>query len=239
MDVPFTGPNGYYSNGTNNGTTTGNFEYPHHTYATGNYDHTINWWASCHGVYLSIVFPPVPTITEVQPGLQHQLTCFLFRSGRISVCMDGNQRYSDHREPCKRLMWCGQVSQGNYTCDHWSKHRLYQYKYNYVTQATAAPVVNAGPDLNICPGGSVPINATVSNGSITWSPTNGLSCINCPNPLPIQARQLHILLQHPMDAELLRMLLQWMSLLAVSRSRNIKCLTQTYAGHPIQYTITV
>ncbi len=39
-----------------------------------------------------------------------------------------------------------------------------------------------GPDRTICPGGEVTLNST--NGfSPSWSPSNGLSCINCSNPI--------------------------------------------------------
>lgn len=43
------------------------------------------------------------------------------------------------------------------------------------------PNVNAGPDTGVCDGGRVQLQATGAN-SYVWSPANGLSCINCPNP---------------------------------------------------------
>lgn len=42
---------------------------------------------------------------------------------------------------------------------------------------------DAGPDLNICNGGSAQINATTMGGvTYSWSPSAGLSCTNCLNP---------------------------------------------------------
>lgn len=47
--------------------------------------------------------------------------------------------------------------------------------------------VNAGADLSVCAGNSVTINASTSGGAsplnYSWSPTTGLSCNNCLNPV--------------------------------------------------------
>ena len=47
------------------------------------------------------------------------------------------------------------------------------------------PIVNAGPDMTIAVGASTPLNANPSADvvNITWSPAEGLSCTNCPNPI--------------------------------------------------------
>ncbi len=42
--------------------------------------------------------------------------------------------------------------------------------------------VSAGADVTICTGGSTQLQATGAN-SYTWSPSTGLSCTNCPNPV--------------------------------------------------------
>ncbi len=46
-----------------------------------------------------------------------------------------------------------------------------------------APVADAGPDLGICPGTSVILNANEGDGlSYAWSPADGLSCNDCRTP---------------------------------------------------------
>lgn len=47
---------------------------------------------------------------------------------------------------------------------------------------TAAPVANAGPDLNLCTGSSVTINAT-GGGTYSWTPAQGLSSTTSANPI--------------------------------------------------------
>ena len=49
-------------------------------------------------------------------------------------------------------------------------------------QAYAIPNVNAGADLLVCSGTGRPLQATGA-ASYTWSPSTGLSCINCANPV--------------------------------------------------------
>jgi gliding motility-associated-like protein len=46
------------------------------------------------------------------------------------------------------------------------------------------PTVNAGADVNAIGGSTVQLNATASNSvtNYTWTPSNRLSCTNCPNP---------------------------------------------------------
>lgn len=44
------------------------------------------------------------------------------------------------------------------------------------------PLVNAGPDVFLCSGSSIPLNATGAN-SYQWNPGTGLSCTNCPDPV--------------------------------------------------------
>jgi gliding motility-associated-like protein len=46
------------------------------------------------------------------------------------------------------------------------------------------PTVNAGPDVNALGGSTVQLNTTASPSvtTYTWTPTNHLSCISCPNP---------------------------------------------------------
>jgi len=47
------------------------------------------------------------------------------------------------------------------------------------------PLVNAGPDITIPGGNSVPLNANPSTDvvDIKWTPADGLSCTTCPNPV--------------------------------------------------------
>lgn len=47
---------------------------------------------------------------------------------------------------------------------------------------SVAPLVSAGPDLRICRGQTVQLRATEAT-TFSWSPTDGLSCANCPNPV--------------------------------------------------------
>ncbi|MBK6930361.1 MAG: PKD domain-containing protein [Saprospirales bacterium] len=51
-----------------------------------------------------------------------------------------------------------------------------------VTGTTAPPVANAGPDYKICPPAAVTLNGS-GTGALSWSPSTGLSCTTCPNPV--------------------------------------------------------
>jgi gliding motility-associated-like protein len=52
----------------------------------------------------------------------------------------------------------------------------------YTVNVTPLPVINAYNDTTIILGQSAPIFAQ-ANGPFTWTPTNGLSCTNCANPI--------------------------------------------------------
>jgi gliding motility-associated-like protein len=47
--------------------------------------------------------------------------------------------------------------------------------------------IDAGPDQKICVGDSVRLQATNPAGNWQWSPANGLSCIDCPDPVATPA----------------------------------------------------
>ena len=49
-------------------------------------------------------------------------------------------------------------------------------------EAYPKPIINAGADILICQGTGQTLTATGAP-SFTWSPSAGLSCINCPNPI--------------------------------------------------------
>ncbi len=49
-------------------------------------------------------------------------------------------------------------------------------------RVSVAPLVRAGPDLRICRGQSVQLQVTGAS-SFQWSPTDGLSCADCDNPV--------------------------------------------------------
>ncbi len=53
----------------------------------------------------------------------------------------------------------------------------------YTINVTPLPVINAYNDTTIILGQSASISAIGGNGSYTWSPTEGLSCSSCPNPI--------------------------------------------------------
>lgn len=48
--------------------------------------------------------------------------------------------------------------------------------------AYSIPVVSAGPDTLICQGRGITLNASGAS-TYTWSPSAGLSCSDCPNPI--------------------------------------------------------
>ncbi|MBS1629064.1 MAG: PKD domain-containing protein [Bacteroidetes bacterium] len=50
-----------------------------------------------------------------------------------------------------------------------------------VVTVNPLPVVSAGPNLTICPGGTATLNATGA-ASYSWSPATGLSCTSCASP---------------------------------------------------------
>ncbi|MCY7409885.1 MAG: choice-of-anchor L domain-containing protein [Chitinophagales bacterium] len=55
--------------------------------------------------------------------------------------------------------------------------------YDTVTIIVDNPLpVNAGPDVSICEGQSIQLNA-INGNSFTWTPSTGLSCDNCSYPL--------------------------------------------------------
>ena len=54
---------------------------------------------------------------------------------------------------------------------------------SYAFEIIVEPSTNAGPDAVYCPGG-VPAQLNATGGTaFTWSPSAGLSCTNCPNPV--------------------------------------------------------
>lgn len=48
---------------------------------------------------------------------------------------------------------------------------------------TTAVVVQTGSDTTICSGGAIQLIATGGDSTYWWSPPDGLSCLNCPNPI--------------------------------------------------------
>lgn len=46
-----------------------------------------------------------------------------------------------------------------------------------------ATAVTLGNDTAVCMGSSIQLNAKGGDGTYTWSPPNGLSCTDCPNPI--------------------------------------------------------
>ncbi|CAN5177672.1 hypothetical protein BH09BAC1_BH09BAC1_01170 [soil metagenome] len=59
------------------------------------------------------------------------------------------------------------------------------YTYTINVTPNPNPPVSAGPDKNICQGGNTNLSATTSATGVTyaWSPSAGLSCTNCQNPV--------------------------------------------------------
>lgn len=59
---------------------------------------------------------------------------------------------------------------------------VYTYKLNVISEVT---VSIDHPDTTLSPGSSVSVNVTSTGGASTysWSPTTGLSCTDCPNPI--------------------------------------------------------
>ena len=50
------------------------------------------------------------------------------------------------------------------------------------------PVADAGQDVLIEDGGYIQINASISSGDISWSPSDGLSCDDCSSPIASPAK---------------------------------------------------
>lgn len=50
------------------------------------------------------------------------------------------------------------------------------------TYLSLCPAVNAGQDRQICVGTQVQLSATGGTGTFSWTPTDNLSCTDCPNP---------------------------------------------------------
>lgn len=50
------------------------------------------------------------------------------------------------------------------------------------TYLSLCPAINAGQDRQICVGTQVQLSATGGTGNFSWSPTDNLSCTDCPNP---------------------------------------------------------
>jgi gliding motility-associated-like protein len=51
-----------------------------------------------------------------------------------------------------------------------------------IIEAYRVPVVNAGNDIMVCRGSGIPLLASGAD-NYTWTPSTGLSCNNCPNPV--------------------------------------------------------
>jgi len=173
---------------TNGGTTTGNFEYPCHTYSgPGSYVVTLSINGGplvTHTIIIAL--PPTPSIIGTNP-----------------VCITGSASVQSYYAPAGyQYSWTatngspisGNVQTFNVTWNSFPA-TLTLTVTDPATGCTATnsitvivdslpPTVNAGPDYTVCPSAtSVQITATVSNGSITWGPPSGLSCISCTNPI--------------------------------------------------------
>lgn len=51
-----------------------------------------------------------------------------------------------------------------------------------ITETAIAPIANAGADVSLCAPNTTVLNGT-GNGSMIWTPSTGLSCNTCPNPI--------------------------------------------------------
>lgn len=76
------------------------------------------------------------------------------------------------------------------------------YTYTVIVAPNPNPPVDAGPDQIICQGETAQLNATTAaSGSLQydWTPTSGLSCTNCPNPVanPIITTTYQVQLTYP------------------------------------------
>lgn len=171
--------------GTNGGSTTGNFEYPHHIYsAPGTYNIT-----------LSIDGRPVITHPVTIASAQVPLI-----TGPNPVCSTSNGPFSYFAPGGLQYSWSA-------TNTSPSTGNMQQFDVAFtafpavinlvvidpngcsnntsitITQATVPPIVNAGADVTICLPSATQLNGTTNNGSITWSPATGLSCTSCLNPI--------------------------------------------------------
>lgn len=236
-----TGPNGPIPNGTNNGTTTGNFEYPHHTYAgTGNYTVTLSVDGRpvvTHTVV--IVFPPVPIITGPNPVCTLNVpTSYFGPPGFQYLWTVTNGTPLTGNLQTINISWNSlpgtitlQITDPQTGCTNTNTIT--------VTQSAAPPTVNAGPDLSFCAGGSAQINATVSNGTIAWTPAAGLSCTTCSNPVatPTVTTTYTLTASNGCGSNSDQVTVTVNPCgYTITKTANH---TQTYAGQPIQYTITV
>jgi gliding motility-associated-like protein len=56
------------------------------------------------------------------------------------------------------------------------------FNYCGTLSSLPPPTLTVSPNLQICPGASVQLSAS-SNGNVEWSPSTGLSCTQCNNPV--------------------------------------------------------
>jgi hypothetical protein len=179
------GPNSSVPVGTNNGTTSGNFEFPCHTYAIpGNYNVTLSIDGrptTTHNIQISL--PPVPSITGPNPVCNNLLMpSSYFAPGGYNYAWTasngspttGSNQYFDVTWSAFPASLTLTISNPENGCANSSSVT--------VNQVNGVPSVSVPSEIDICAGDTIQINASVNNGSVSWSPQANLSCVTCINP---------------------------------------------------------
>lgn len=189
------GSNSAIPGGTHGGATTGNYEYPCHSYSTpGVYTVTLSIDAGAlisHTVTIGNNIP-TPTITGTNPVCTGSTLPESYTGGPIDPTytytwnpgvwgMLTSASYAYPSPPNCTVNW--NFFPATLTLTITDDHGCTNSSFITVTQTATLPTVNAGPDVLVCTGGMATINASASNGSISWSPSTDLSCTTCASPV--------------------------------------------------------
>ena len=179
------GSSGMVPGGTNGGATSGTYQNPVHTYSgPGIYTVTFTIDSGTPVSHsISIIIPPAPTITGPNP-----------------VCVGSTGPSTYYCPPGYDCAWTATNASptsgiGNSFPVSWTafpatlsltitdpETGCSNSSTITITETTKAPNANAGPDVAICLPNSTVLNGS-GNGTMVWTPSTGLSCTTCPNPV--------------------------------------------------------
>jgi gliding motility-associated-like protein len=111
---------------------------------------------------------------------------FYYQSGALHGLLDGNPNQAINGLDCIsniQALVSNCTTSVSATFTHGNQdNALWGFFFTYVSDSTTATT-----DTSICNGHSVQLNITASGGTVSWSPTGGLSCTTCTDPVATPA----------------------------------------------------